>query len=44
MELSPYKLLNELEEEYQNNYSTSVLYLSKAVLNELSKEIKSKKG
>ena len=40
---SPYKLLNELEETIQNNYSASILNLSKAVLKEMSDEIKREK-
>ena len=41
---SPYKLLNELEREIQNNYSATILNLSKAVMTEVNKEIKSLKG
>lgn len=38
---SPYKLLNELEKEIQNNYSATILNLSKALMTEINKEIKS---
>ena len=41
---SPYKILNELEKEYQNNYSASILHLSKAVLKEISDKVKKKKN
>ena len=37
---SPYKLLNELEEQIQNNYSATVLNMSKAIMTEINKEIK----
>ena len=37
---SPYKLLNELEEQIQNNYSVTVLDMSKAIMTEINKEIK----
>ena len=40
---SPYKLLNELEEQIQNNYSATILNLSKAIMTEINKEIKSLK-
>lgn len=43
MASSPYKILNELEKEYQDNYSASILHLSKVVLKEISDEIKKKK-
>ena len=41
---SPYKLLNELEQQMQNNYSTTVLNISKAVMTEIDKEIKNSKN
>ena len=37
---SPYKLLNELEKTMQDNYSVTVLNLSKAIMTEINKEIK----
>lgn len=37
---SPYKLLNELEKIMQDNYSATVLNLSKAIMTEVNKEIK----
>lgn len=37
---SPYKVLNELEQQIQNNYSTTVLNMSKALMTEINKEIK----
>lgn len=40
---SPYKLLNELEKNIQDNYSASILNLSKEILTEINKEIKKKK-
>ena len=40
---SPYKLLNELEKNYQDNYSASILHLSKVVLKEINDKIKKKK-
>ena len=40
---SPYKLLNELETNYQDKYSASILHLSKVVLKEVSDEVKKKK-
>lgn len=36
---SPYKLLNELEQQMQDNYSITVLSMSKAVMTEVNKEI-----
>ena len=36
---SPYKLLNELEQNMQNNYSVTILNISKAVMTEVNKEI-----
>lgn len=36
---SPYKLLNELEKTIQDNYSATVLNLSKAIMTEVNKEI-----
>ena len=41
---SPYKLLNELEQTMQANYSITVLNLSKAIMTEINKEIKSFKN
>lgn len=41
---SPYKLLNELEQTIQNNYSATILNLSKAILTEVNKEVKSLKN
>lgn len=43
MSHSPYKVLNELEKKYQDNYSASVLTLSKAILTEIDKEVKENK-
>lgn len=40
---SYYKLLNNLEDIYQQNYSATVLGMSKAILVEVSKEAKKKK-
>ena len=40
---SPYKLLNELEKTMQDNYSATILNLSKAIMTEVNKEIKSLK-
>lgn len=37
---SPYKLLNELEKTMQDNYSATVLNLSKAIMTEVNKEMK----
>lgn len=37
---SPYKLLNELEQTIQDNYSATVLNLSKAIMTEINKEMK----
>ena len=37
---SPYKLLNELEKIMQDNYSATVLNLSKAIMTEINKEMK----
>ena len=41
---SPYKLLNKLEKTMQDNYSVTVLNLSKAIMTEINKEIKGLKG
>lgn len=41
---SPYKLLNELEQTMQNNYSATILSLSKAVMTEIDKEVKNLKN
>ena len=41
---SPYRLLNELEEQIQYNYSATVLNMSKAIMTEVNKEIKSLKN
>ena len=40
---SPYKLLNELEQTMQNNYSATVLNMSKAIMTEINKEMKALK-
>lgn len=37
---SPYKLLNELENTIQINYSASISHMSKAIMTEINKEIK----
>ena len=37
---SPYKLLNELEKQIQNNYSATVLNMSKAIMTEVNNKIK----
>lgn len=37
---SPYRLLNELEKTIQDNYSATILNLSKAIMTEVNKEIK----
>lgn len=37
---SPYKVLNDLEQQIQNNYSATILSMSKALMTEISKEIK----
>ncbi|QIG63424.1 hypothetical protein DAC20_199 [Bacteroides phage DAC20] len=39
---SKYKLLNNLESIYQQNYSATISSLSKAILIEIDKEIKKK--
>ena len=39
---SKYKLLNNLESIYQQNYSVTISSLSKAILIEIDKEIKKK--
>lgn len=39
---SKYKLLNNLENIYQQNYSVTISNLSKALLIEIDKEIKKK--
>lgn len=36
---SPYKLLNEFEKTMQNNYSATILNMSKAIMTEINKEI-----
>lgn len=36
---SPYKLLNELENTIQSNYSISISHMSKALMVEINKEI-----
>ena len=43
MTKSEYKLINDIESEIQKNYSQSILYMSKDILNEFDKEINKKK-
>lgn len=40
---SEYNLINDIEKEIQNNYSQSILYMSKDILDTFSKELNEQK-